>query len=130
MLLIIATLPSGLTYLQQLTQDYTSNPEANKSPDDTNYAFLVDLYGEYTNRRAMLRSSRSGLRDLPEEPADLHDRVDEAIRELEQGRIFSEGGFEAILLHSSEFSESTLIDLQDGFQLQVNKLLAEEPDEN
>ena len=77
-----------------------------------------------------MRSSRSGLRDLPEEPADLHDRVDEAIRELEQGRIFSEGGFEAILLHSSEFSESTLIDLQDGFQLQVNKLLAEEPDEN
>lgn len=102
-------------------KDYTSNPEVNKQPDATNYAFLVELYGEVPTRRNLLRSN---LEALPKEPPDLPFRVEDAMNELESGTILSSGHFNAKLLHSNEFVESTIIEIGDGFQLQVNKLLA------
>ena len=33
--------------------DYTNNPQANMSPDESNYQFLYDLYGPAPSRRAM-----------------------------------------------------------------------------
>lgn len=102
-------------------KDYTSHPEVNKTPDDTNYAFLAELYGEVSNRRSLLRSN---LEPLPNEPPDLRFRVEDAMNELENGAILSSGRFNAKLLHSNEFAESLVIELGDGFQLQVNKLLA------
>lgn len=103
-------------------KDYTSNPEANKTPDDTNYALLVELYGEVSNRRSVLHSK---VKVLPKEPSDLHFRVEDAMNELENGDILASGRFDAKLLHSNEFAESFIIELEDGFQLQVNKLLAQ-----
>lgn len=64
--------------------DYTSNPEANKSPDETNYAFLEDLYGTVKNRRLRHRKSSNVPKFTENEPADLHLRVDEAVSELEE----------------------------------------------
>ena len=105
-----------------LFKDYTSNPEANKAPDDTNYAFLVELYGVVPDRRSMLRSN---LKALAVEPRDLRFRVEEAMNELENGSILSSESFNATLLHSNEFAEAVVIELGDGFQLQVHMLLAQ-----
>ena len=44
--------------------------------------------------------------------------------ELDEGVIWSNGNFRAKLLHSNQFSEAALIDLQGGFHMQVSKLLA------
>ncbi len=109
----------GLTILS--LKDYTSNPEANKTPDDTNYALLTELYGVVSNRRSMLRSN---LKALPKEPPDLRFRIEDAMNELDSGTILSSGRFNAKLLHSNEFAESIIIEIADGFQLQVSKLLA------
>ena len=68
---------------------------------------------------------RSNPEALPIEPRDLRFRVEEAMIELENGAIFSSERFNATLLHSNEFAESTMIELGDGFQLQVQKLLAQ-----
>lgn len=107
--------------------DYTSNPEVNKSPDESNFSFLMDLYGPVGGRgRRKLRARRkeTAPREYPDEPADLRLRIDEAVRELENEELFTNGKFKAKLLHSSEFSEAVRIDLGDGYELQVSKLLA------
>ena len=102
-------------------KDYTSHPEVNKQPDASNYSLLAKLYGVVPTRRNLQPSK---LLALPKVPPDLHFRVEDAMNEYENGAILSSGRFNAKLLHSNEFVESMIIEIGDGFQLHVNKLLA------
>ena len=101
--------------------DYTSNPEANKSPDITNYAFLEDLYGPLRRRR--LRTSE--LKDMPKMPLDLLLRYDEAILENEHRVQKAKRHWKVTKQHKGKGSEFRSVDLGDGFQVQFHMLLAE-----
>jgi hypothetical protein len=50
--------------------------------------------------------------------------VKEALNELENGDIFSEERYKAKILHSNKYFHSVQIDLDGGYILRVNKLLA------
>lgn len=100
--------------------DYTSNPEANMSPDETNFDFLAQLYGSAPARRL---SSQRPERTESVIPDHVRAKLRQIVPILEN-RVDGEEQPEGWrLLHRSLSSESHAISLGDGWSVQVNKLL-------
>eukprot|EP00546_Thalassionema_frauenfeldii_P003504 CAMPEP_0178932568 /NCGR_PEP_ID=MMETSP0786-20121207/22705_1 /TAXON_ID=186022 /ORGANISM="Thalassionema frauenfeldii, Strain CCMP 1798" /LENGTH=1138 /DNA_ID=CAMNT_0020609905 /DNA_START=314 /DNA_END=3727 /DNA_ORIENTATION=+ len=97
--------------------DYTTNPEANKSPSTLNFYDLFEMYGEV--RRSMVRSSY--LKSMPswEIAPELSSRISRA-RETYEKEIHDSVSGE--FLHSSFLgkTETEKLDLGGGYQLIIN----------
>jgi len=112
--------------------DYTSNPAANISPDESNFKFLADLYGTVPARR-----TRRGLVQAQQAPPVASSRpsssstsIPDAIRQklkdvvprLEnraEGNAHEDGWR---LLHSSSQGESHAMSLGNGWSVEMHKL--------
>lgn len=107
--------------------DYTNNYDANKHPDDTNYEYLVDLYGATRGRQRQrfLRktpdSSVSTPQSFPERPRS---KLSEAVSKLE--RRLDDAAHEdgRRLLHQTEHGEARELELGEGYKVRVHMLLA------
>jgi len=97
--------------------DYTSNPEVNKSPDMSNYAFLAEQYGVVGTRRTSIR----GNYFKETTPANLNRGIGEARDQLTRFPRRSPAG--QIRSTNELLSEFVSIDLGDGAQLHVHTVL-------
>jgi hypothetical protein len=88
--------------------DYTSHPEVNKQPDQSNYLFLFDLYGLATRRH--LEVSNVVEMSVPKSVQEI---MDVLVPELDCEPI-----------HIGEYGEEYLCDLGDGFSMLFSMLLA------
>ena len=97
--------------------DYTNNPEANKSPDESNYKFLFELYGPAPQRRELKFLTQEG--DFDE---DFLQRFMNATHKIEYED--TQHGAMWNLLHRNAHGEFYSTDLGDGFEVQAHVLLA------
>ena len=124
--------------------DYSRNFEVSKHPDESNYNYLVDLYGLVPSRRRYLRrgvgnDERPPSLMIDEDSADdvamqqrtepipehIAEKMQEHVRRLEQGLEDHEArahGWK--LLHRSEHGEEHEMALEDGYKVRVHLLLA------
>ena len=103
--------------------DYTSNFGVNKHPDDTNYEFLVDLYGPSGGRN--LRQVQSHVRLTSRDiPTSIRMKMSVAVSKLEKqaNAPNPEDGWR--LLHRTERGLEQELDLGEGFSVRVHMLLA------
>jgi hypothetical protein len=119
--------------------DYTNNPQVNKQPDDSNFQFLADLYGNVTGTQSVA-SSEVVSDQVASEPGDgralaSQDAADrelpawllsawrDLIPQIEQQTEATDYHKGWRVLHSSNFGEAHERDLGQGFTLQVHKLM-------
>jgi hypothetical protein len=119
--------------------DYTNNPQVNKQPDDSNFQFLADLYGNVTGTQSVA-SSEVVSDQVASEPGDgralaSQDAADrelpawllsawrDLIPQIEQQTDATDYHKGWRVLHSSNFGEAHERDLGQGFTLQVHKLM-------
>ena len=109
--------------------DYTSNPGANISPDESNFLFLQDLYGTIPERRRRQRetvpfsASASAPKVIPD---DIRRKLKDIIPRIENrvdGNAREDGWR---LLHRSEQGEAHSLSLGNGWSVEVHKLLPSE----
>ena len=88
--------------------DYTTHPDVNKHPDDTNYAFLVELYGVIPKRQ---------LEDLNvEETILISDSVKAIVKKIDPAKDCSP-------LHITKHSEEYWCNLGNNVTMVVSMLL-------
>jgi hypothetical protein len=99
--------------------DYTNNWDVNKHPDETNYEFLLGLYGPTGGRRLVRRHPFRKV--LPEK---IRRKLDEVVSQIEQRDYTShvEDGWK--LLHRAKHGEEHEMELGEGYKVRVHLLLA------
>jgi hypothetical protein len=104
--------------------DYTNNFDANKHPDETNYEFLLDLYGATELRRQRHLKKRIRERSFPKLPETIRRTMREAVSKLEQriDDMAHEDGWR--LLHRTKHGEAHEMELGEGYKVRVHMLLA------
>lgn len=109
--------------------DYTANPSANMSPDETNFLFLQDLYGrvptESRKRALTRREAVPSERGIPEEVRTQLRDVVPVLENRDDGDAHEHGWR---LLHRSRRGEAHTLSLGNGWSVQVNKLLEVDED--
>lgn len=99
--------------------DYTNNPSVNKSPDEMNYEFLLDLYGPVPQRRD-LKGFLQADGEFDEEFLDLYMSTVHKMEfeDTQHGVIWK-------LLHTNTHGEFFSADLGNNYTVQVHVLLAD-----
>jgi len=100
--------------------DYTNNPSVNKSPDESNYQFLFDLYGEAPERRERDLNFLTDTGDFDDDFLELYMN---AVHKIEY--VDSQHGVMWKLLHRNAHSEFFSVDLGNNFTVQAHLLLAD-----
>lgn len=106
--------------------DYTENWGANKSPDASNYDKLAEFYGVVSGRRQLVRGGRVVPTPPSEQTKTIPDSVmqrrEEALANLEfhDYSHFHEGWR---MLHQTMHGQEHILDLGEGYKLQVQMLL-------
>lgn len=100
--------------------DYTNNPSVNKSPDESNYEFLLDLYGPVSERRDRDLNFVHDDGDFDEE---FLERYMNAAHKMEFED--TQHGIVWNLLHRNAHGEFFSTDLGNNMTLQVHVLLAD-----
>lgn len=109
--------------------DYTSNPSANLSPDESNFVFLKDLYGAVPAEGRFLASSQRTRGEEVKQrgiPDGVRAKLREVVPRLENrsdGNTRQDGWR---LLHRSLRTETHALSLGNGWTVRVNKLLVDE----
>ena len=106
--------------------DYTTTPEANMSPDESNFLFLKDLYGTIPERRRDLTSTAPQAqkeRDGRGIPEDVRAKLREVVPRLESRLHGNAHHDEWRLLRQSKTSETYASSLGNGWAVHVSKLL-------
>jgi len=88
--------------------DYTRNPGNNMSPDETDFSNLIDLYGEFSTRRARRISSTNNSNDVSH------------FNKINTSRDYKEG----LLLYQSEKKEIYELNLGGNIKVVTTVLLA------
>eukprot|EP00538_Stauroneis_constricta_P006504 CAMPEP_0119570514 /NCGR_PEP_ID=MMETSP1352-20130426/43646_1 /TAXON_ID=265584 /ORGANISM="Stauroneis constricta, Strain CCMP1120" /LENGTH=739 /DNA_ID=CAMNT_0007620183 /DNA_START=998 /DNA_END=3217 /DNA_ORIENTATION=+ len=112
--------------------DYTSRPQDNKTPDESNFIFLVGLYGEIGGTQAPSDPSRTRM--LRGSSTTVESSItDEVRRRYLEARKDLEGVADDLhalphwrRLESNAFGEAHEMDLGDDVVLKVEMLLADE----
>ena len=102
--------------------DYTNNFNANKHPDVSLYESLLGLYGPASGRR-LLRAQPPEIRERALSQSlwnKIHDAVEKLTRRLDDNA--HEDGWK--LLHRSRHGEDHELELEGGYNVRVNLLLA------
>jgi hypothetical protein len=118
--------------------DYTNNPRVNKQPDETNYRFLEELYGdvpgsgngttassENVNGRLRHRRRLHGAlfnKPIPAWVLSAWRSMDDELNNHARGAELSSTGKSWRVLHHSEFGEAHETDIGGGYTIQVHKL--------
>jgi len=100
--------------------DYTNNPENNKTPDDTNFETLRNMYGLLQdNGGRMLRGSgrRDSFKVIPD---DVYFQIERARLEMENELSNTD---ETVRALESKASDSRAWNLGNGYQLHIKALL-------
>lgn len=103
--------------------DYTSNPEANQRPDETNFNRLVELYGEFTSERRNL-AGISGNANRPPALSHYENAIEGLLKQSDGiGGVDQDKKYEGWnVLHRNEIGTAFEKDLGDGFTLQAHVL--------
>ena len=108
--------------------DYTSNPQKNEQPDESNFIFLFEMYGQVPGSTPYNSNpDDSGNRNLAEPkalPKWLLEARHDAVLALEtqfNGKEHRNNGWQ--VLHRSSVGEAHEFDLGQGYFLQIHKLL-------
>ena len=121
--------------------DYTNDYDGNKSPDESNYELLAELYGTVGGNSTSTTAAQPGARRIMKhlrQPAshrhlfqsvqseprrqELLSNWNEIVSQAESGLVGSEtNGWR--LLHQTPFGEAHEIDLGDNFSVQIHYLL-------
>ena len=98
--------------------DYTNNPAANLSPDETNFEFLKELYGV----RPGAENTGNGTRSLL--PSKIPAFVHQAMKQvLEQEANTHRALRVDVDTTPAEMHTITTLDLEEGWSLQIQKLI-------
>lgn len=105
--------------------DYTSNPAANISPDESNFLFLQDLYGTIPGRRSLkqVETSSSSSSTIPDEIRQKLKNIVPRMENRADGNAHEDGWR---LLHRSGQGEAHAMSLGNGWSVQMHKLLPHE----
>lgn len=98
--------------------DYTNNPEVNKSPDESNYEFLLELYGPVPQRRDLNVFQDEG--DFDPEFLELYKNT---VHKMEYEDL--QHGFLWKLLHRNSHGEFLSADLGNNITVVSHVLLAD-----
>jgi hypothetical protein len=121
--------------------DYTNNPSVNKQPDESNYRFLEELYGDVpgtgngttaasenvnTNGGGRFRDRRRQRalfdKPIPDWVLATWRSMDEEMNNHSRGSERLSAGKNWRMLHESEFGEAHEADIGGGYTIQVHKL--------
>ncbi len=105
--------------------DYTDNMDANKHPDQGLYETLLALYGPISNGRLLRgRKFHETQFALALTPDHVQERKSQVVRELLERRDDNSHAGGWSLLHRSRHGEIHEFDLEEGYRVRVQMLLA------
>ena len=105
--------------------DYTNNFDDNKHPDETNYEYLLDLYGAIGLRRNLRHPSMTtSTKTRTSVPEHIRQAMKHEVQKLER-RLDNDGHHDGwSLLHRTLHGEAHEKDLGEGYKVRVHMLLS------